>query len=74
MGFERNSTLKLGESDLILTSEYMYSGVWMSLEGCQRMKKEKISMTNQWVGRLRSVARMRASKYDVLRVGWCGSV
>ena len=27
-------------------------------------------MANQWVGRLGSAARMRASKYDVLREIW----
>ena len=42
MGFEWNYTWKLFESELILTSEYKYSGVWMNLDGCQRMKNEKL--------------------------------
>ena len=35
----------------------------MSLYGGVKAKNEK-SLVNQWVGRLGSAARMRASKYD----------
>ncbi|XP_050694867.1 uncharacterized protein LOC126984800 isoform X3 [Eriocheir sinensis] len=42
----------------------------MSPRGCERTKNEKISLVNQWVGRLGSAARMRACKYDVLREVW----
>ena len=38
--------------------------------GCEKTKNEKISMVNQWVGRLGSAARMRVSKYDVFRERW----
>ena len=34
------------------------------------MKHEKISQLNQWLGRMRSAARMRGCKYDVLREVW----
>ena len=67
---ERDATWRLGEDELQQENEYKYLGVWMSPNGCEKMKNEKISMTNQWVGRLGSVARMRASKYDVLRDVW----
>ena len=42
----------------------------MSPNGCEKTKKEKIIMVNQWVGQLGRAARMRASKYDVLREVW----
>ena len=67
---ERNVTWKLDGKDLQQTGEYKYLGIWMSQDGCNRAKNEKISMANQWVGRLGSAARMRASKYDVLREVW----
>ena len=37
--------------------------------GCETTKNRKISMVNQWVGRLGSAVRMRANKY-VLREVW----
>ena len=67
---ERNATWKLEENELEQTSEYKYLGICMSPNGCEKVKYEKISQLNQWVGRLGSVARMRASKYDVLREVW----
>ena len=63
-------TWSLGGAQIEQTNEYKYLGVWLSVHGSERAKNEKISMTNQWVGRLGSVARMRASKYDVLREVW----
>ena len=42
----------------------------MSPNGCEKTKNENIRMVNQWVGQLGSAARMRASKYDVLREIW----
>ena len=67
---ERNRTWWLGDTELRQTEAYKYLGVWMSPSGCERTKNEKISLVNQWVGRLGSVARMRACKYDVLREVW----
>ena len=67
---ERNATWKLGETELEQTNEYKYLGVWMSPNGCGKTKNEENSLTNQWVGRLGSAARMRAAKYDVLREVW----
>ncbi|MPC58797.1 hypothetical protein E2C01_052806 [Portunus trituberculatus] len=64
---ERGSVWRLGENKVQQTDEYRYLGIWMSSNGCVKAKNEKISMVNQWVGRLGSAARMRASKYDVLR-------
>ena len=42
----------------------------MSPNGCEKAKNEKLSLANQLVGRLGSAARMRASKYAVLRELW----
>ncbi|MPC75191.1 hypothetical protein E2C01_069575 [Portunus trituberculatus] len=44
--------------------------MWMSPNRCEKTKNEKISLVNQWVGGLRTAARMRASKYDMLREVW----
>ncbi|XP_063877492.1 uncharacterized protein LOC135109778 [Scylla paramamosain] len=67
---ESNVVWRLGENELRQVQEYKYLGMWMSPSGCAKAKNEKISMLNQWVGRLGSAARMRASKYDVLREVW----
>ena len=67
---EEDNTWRLGENELEQTREYKYLGVCMSVDGCERMKHEKISQLNQWVGRMGSAARMRACKYDVLREVW----
>ena len=67
---EGNVRWKLGEDELKETNEYKYLGVWMSTNGCEKAKNEKISMSNQWVGRLGSAARIRTCKYDVLREVW----
>ena len=50
--------------------EYNYLGMWVSLNGCEKAKNEKISLVNQWVGRLGSAAKIIESKYDVLRELW----
>ena len=57
-------------NELQQVCEYKYLGIWMSPNGCEKTKNEKISMVNHWVGRLGSAARMRASKYDVLQEIW----
>ncbi|XP_063861501.1 uncharacterized protein LOC135101456 [Scylla paramamosain] len=67
---ESNVVWRLGENELRQVQEYKYLGMWMSPSGCAKAKNEKISMVNQWVGRLGSAAGMRASKYDVLREVW----
>ena len=64
---ESDAVWRLGEIELEQTEEYKYLGIWMSSNGCVKTTNEKISMVNQWVGRLGSAARLRASKYDVLR-------
>ncbi|MPC72494.1 hypothetical protein E2C01_066803 [Portunus trituberculatus] len=67
---ECNAVWRLEENELKQAQEHKYLGMWMSPNGCEKTKNEKISLVNQWVGRLGSVARMRASKYGVLREVW----
>lgn len=50
-----------------LMDEYKFLGMWMSPNGCMKAKNEKLSMINQWIGRLGSAAGLRPSKHDVLR-------
>ena len=38
--------------------------------GCEKTQNEKLSMVNQWIGRLRSETRMKGNKCDVLRDVW----
>jgi len=40
--------------------------------GCEGTKDERIARANQWWGRLSSVARYRANKYEVVRGVWKG--
>ena len=67
---ECDTTWRLNGNELQQTQEYKYLGVWLHANGCDRAKSEKLSMMNQWVGRLGSAARMRACKYDVVREVW----
>ena len=67
---ESNAVLRIGVNELIQVIKYKYLGISVSPDGCENAKNEKISLANQWVGRLRSAARMRTSKYDVLREVW----
>ena len=47
-------------------------GIWLDEKGYERTKHERIARANQWVGRLGSVARYRANKYEVVRRLWKG--
>ena len=67
---ERDMVWRIGENELRQTLEYRYLGMCMSPNGCEKAKNEKVSLVNQWVGRLGSAARMRASRYDVVREVW----
>ncbi|XP_045136283.1 uncharacterized protein LOC123519226 [Portunus trituberculatus] len=69
---DRNRTWMLGGEEIGRTKEYKYLGIWLDERGCERTKQEKIARTNQWVGRLGSVARCRANKYEVVRGLWKG--
>ena len=73
MGMTDSSrTWKLGENEIRRTKEYKYLGIWLNEKGYERTKHERISRANQWVGRLGSVARLRANKYEVVRGLWEG--
>lgn len=54
------------------TSSYKYLGIIVDENGTDRTKQNRISRPNQWVGRLGSVARCRADRYEVVRGIWKG--
>ena len=60
----------LGGNTMSQTTRYNYLGVWVNEQGCEGTKDDRIGRANQWMGRLASVARVRASKYEVLREVW----
>ena len=59
---ESNAVWRIGGNELNQVLEYKYLGMWVSPNGCEKAKNEKISLANQWIGRLGNAARMRASK------------
>ncbi|MPC77644.1 hypothetical protein E2C01_072103 [Portunus trituberculatus] len=67
---ESNAVWKIRENEMNQAQEYKYSGMWVNPSGCEKTKNEKLGLVNQWVGRLGSAAKMRASKYDMLREVW----
>ena len=44
---ESNAVWRLGENELKQAQEYKYLGMWMSPNGCEKAKNEKISLVNQ---------------------------
>ncbi|KAG0713850.1 hypothetical protein GWK47_015278 [Chionoecetes opilio] len=62
----------VGGNEIKRTKEYKYLGIWLDDKGCEKTKHERIARANQWVGRLGSVARCRANKYEVVRGLWKG--
>ena len=61
---------QLGGNVIGMTKEYMYLGVNVNQKGCEKTKALSLSKANQWLGILGSAARVRASKYEVLREVW----
>lgn len=59
--------MESGRECIATDKRVQVSRVWMGVNGCERTKKEKLSMANQWAGHLGSATRLRASKYDVIR-------
>ena len=71
-GEERDveSKWRLGEVEIGCTTEYKYLGCWMTENGCDKAKSERMFRAQQWWGRLGSVARFRANRYECLRGLW----
>ena len=67
---DRDKVWKIGRKELRKTNEYKYLGMWISLNGYEQMKNEKVSLVNKWMGRLGSAARMRACRFEVVREIW----
>ena len=49
---ERDVTWRLGANEL----QCQYRGIWMSPKICEKIKNEKIGMTNEWVAKLGNTA------------------
>ena len=61
---------KLDGKDISRTNEYKYLGCVLNMNGCEKAKNEKLFRAQQWYGRLGSVARFRANRYECLRGIW----
>ena len=61
---------QLGGVEIGCTKEYKYLGCWMNENGCERAKADRMFKAQQWWGRLGSVARFRANRYECLRSLW----
>ena len=59
--------MQYGKLERMRLIRHENKSTWVSPSGCEKAKNEKLGLVNQWVGPLGSAARMRASKYDVLR-------
>ncbi|KAF2369076.1 Helicase-associated domain [Trinorchestia longiramus] len=60
----------IGEGKISRTKEHKYLGCMLSEDGCARAKGEKVVKAMQWWGRLSSVAKYRANKYECIRGIW----
>ena len=63
---------QIGNIVIERTNEYKYLGCMLNENGCERAKAEKLFKAHQWSGRLGSVARFRANKYECIRGLWKG--
>ena len=67
---ESERVWNLGQVCVKRAKEYKYLGVTVTENGCERIMDDKLCKANQWYGRLASVAKVRANKYEVLRELW----
>ncbi|KAF2351965.1 hypothetical protein FHG87_017282 [Trinorchestia longiramus] len=67
---DRDREWNIGEVKIGRTKEYKYQGCMLSEDGCAGTKGEKVVKSMQWWGRLRSVAKYRANKYECVRGIW----
>ena len=65
---ERNEW-RMGDRIIERTDEYKYLSVTLNTYGVEKAKNN-IYKSNQWYGRLASVARYRANKYVTVRELW----
>ncbi|KAF2366049.1 hypothetical protein FHG87_003189 [Trinorchestia longiramus] len=67
---DRDKEWNIGEVKIGRTKEYKYLGCMLSEDGCARAKGEKVVKAMQWWGRLSSVTKYRANKYECVRGIW----
>ena len=51
-------------------NKYKYLGIRYESKGMEGAKNEKICKANQWWGRLGSIAKLRANRYEIVRGMW----
>ena len=62
----------MGNTIVKRVNNYEYLGVILDKEGAGKAKADRIFRANQWWGRLCSIAKFRANKYEVGRGLWKG--
>ena len=61
---------KLGGINMKRFNKYKYLGIRYEDKGMEGAKNEKIFKANQWWGRLGSIAKLRANRYEIVRGMW----
>ena len=69
---DEGRTWDLGNMKIGRNNSYKYLGMIIDEQGTDRTKRDRIAKGIQWVGRLGSVSRYRANKYEVVRGLWKG--
>jgi hypothetical protein len=65
-------TFRLSGMDIERVREYKYLGITLAEDGMERAKREKQNKALQWWGRLASICKFRANRYEVVRGLWKG--
>ena len=67
---DEGKDMRLGNEIIDRVASYKYLGVTFDENGADRAKNNRICRANQWWGRLCSIAKCRANKYEVVRGMW----
>ena len=67
---EETRDFKLGGLVMKRFNKYKYLGIRYESKGMEGAKNEKIYKANQWWGRLGSIAKLRANRYEIVRGMW----
>ena len=67
---EDGMNFRMGNDVLNKVNKYNYLGVMFDDKGADCAKQSRIFKANQWWGRLFSIAKFRANKYEVIRGIW----
>ena len=67
---EDTRDFNLGRLVMKRFNKYKYLGIRYENTGMEGAKYEKVFKANQWWGRLGSIAKLRANRYEILRGIW----